>query len=86
MEYSCLKHTGNVDDAACRLDTLSYMLPQKLSVKYMLMKHHIGGNRPQEALRYADDILSTEIKVKSDEAENIRHRAKHFKKHYEQKN
>lgn len=86
MEYSCLKHTGNVDDAACRLDTLSYMLPQKLSVKYMLMKHHIGGNRPQEALRYADDILSTEIKVKSDEAENIRNRAKHFKKHYEQKN
>ena len=83
MEYSCLRRLGNESDAVSCLDTMSYMLPQKLSVKYMLMKHYIHIGNLKKARHYADDILSTGTKVESDEANMIINRAKQFKESYE---
>lgn len=83
MEYSCLRCLGNESDAVSILDTMSYMLPQKLSVKYMLMKHYIHIGNLKKARHYADDILSTGTKVESDEANMIINKAKQFKESYE---
>lgn len=83
MEYSCLRRLGNESDAVSILDTMSYMLPQKLSVKYMLMKHYIHIGNLKKARHYADDILSTGTKVESDEANMIINKAKQFKESYE---
>lgn len=83
MEYYCKKRTGEMDTAAKTLDTLSYMLPHKLSVKHQLMHHYINHNKIQQALHYANDILSTKIKIQSEEAINIINQAKYIKESYE---
>lgn len=83
MQYRCLEHLGDTSGAVGSLDTLSYMLPQKLSVKYMLMKHYAHAGHNGKALYYADDILSTGTKVESDEATMIINKAKQFKESHE---
>ena len=83
MQYRCLEHLGDTSGAVGSLDTLSYMLPQKLSVKYMLMKHYAHAGHHRKALYYADDILSTGTKVESDEATMIINKAKQFKESHE---
>lgn len=82
MEYRCRESLGDTEAAVACLDTLSYMLPRSLTVKHLLMRHYAESNRIGEALRYADDILSTGFKVQSEKAVSITNQAKHFKKIY----
>ena len=82
MEYRCLESLGETEAAVACLDTLSYMLPRSLTVKHLLMRHCVERNQIGEALRYADDILSTGFKVQSEKAVIITNKAKQLKKIY----
>lgn len=82
MEYRCRRNMGEADVAAASLDTLSYMLPRSLTVKHLLMRHYANKHQIREALHYANDILSTGFKVRSERALFITDQARNFKERF----
>lgn len=83
MAYRCQMRFGRPGVAVGSLDTLSHMLPRKLTVKYMLMNHYAAAGNMAKALRYADEILAADVKVWSERTSLITNRAKLLKENYE---
>lgn len=83
MESYCKRNEHGLYNAVSCLDTLTNMLPHNLTPKYKLMKYYAGKNQMQKALYYADDILSTDIKVQSEKALFIINQAQIIKNNYE---
>ncbi len=83
MEYYCQNRQGWANVAIGILDTLYYMQPHKLYTKYQLMQHYVSNNQVDNALFYADDILSTGYKIKTQQAIIITRTAKRLKEEYE---
>lgn len=74
-EYVCQRELNNVDSAVKILSTMSCMLPRDLALKCMLMDIHVLRGNKSQAIRYADEILYTDIKYRTTETEKILKRA-----------
>ena len=83
MAYRCRMRLGSPEAAVGSLDTLSYMLPRKLTVKYMLMNHYAARGNKEKAVRYAGEILAADVKVWSERAAFITNSARLLKDSYE---
>lgn len=76
VEAECFRRIGDLVSCMNALDTLSNMMPRKLGLKRILMRYHHSAGHPEKALRYAHEILSTEVKTRTKETDDILHEAR----------
>lgn len=82
MEAGCQQETGNMEAGMCLIDTMSNMLPHMLRPKQILMRYNASLGNRDEALRHADDIISTGAKIDNGTAREIIKEAKQYKDMY----
>ncbi|MBO4597073.1 MAG: O-antigen ligase family protein [Bacteroidaceae bacterium] len=78
-EYVCLNNINKNRSSIKYIDTLTNMIPSKLTYKYLLLKHY-ESNDKEKATYYANEILKTGIKVESEKANYIINQAKTYLK------
>lgn len=83
QEAICLSHIGRRNISVNYIDTLSVMIPRKLSYKYTLMRYYLSVGMHKKATDYARDIIVIGAKKETPKARKIINEAKKCLKRYE---
>lgn len=84
QEAICLSSIGCRKSSVNYIDTLSMMIPRKLSYKYTLMRYCLSVGMYEKATNYARDIIVIGAKKEASKARMIINEAKKCLKRYEE--
>ena len=79
----CDMNAGDIVSAILHLNTVRNMQPSLLYPKLYLMRMYHAGKDADSAYKMAQEILSTEVKVNSEEAMHIRREAEYLINKYQ---